>query len=760
MARFLSNPLRRNSLKCIRGVQRRPLPRQCLSIFRIGHTRSMQTKDTHDENVREATSRPPDLPFRPKADKYDLDDPWALFKKSCMMLKSEPPPVTTFEIGGEVVVYGYVGRRKDMGANFSFCNFEHKDSKIDIQIVSSWREPGSRQHDAHLSLKSIPTHSPVIMMGTVHETKRIYRDLLIEAKGHKRVELKLTYIRGLNTFPKDIAYSQIPKDTVWSPKSRHLQLRFDPFLRDRLLFRNWVKKSLVSSLESQGFVEIETPILFKSTPEGAREFLVPTRRQGYAYALPQSPQQYKQTLMAGGIVKYYQFAKCFRDEDHRADRQPEFTQLDLEMGFATGRNVMTLISSLVRSLFLKLHERWKIVDIDGVRHPVRIPASESQPSVKSEKEDDLSEGEIKAPALINRFPRPTNKTGELGAIEIIKYEDAMGRYGSDKPDLRIEMPWVSRIYRMGPKGKGLPSNFVSMITSLEDPVVEGCRIRLSDPSQTLKFIKGFMDALPTTTIKLSPDSSPGVFVYNSAKPLNGLSALGHEGVQVLDDMKQSWSECEDGDIIIMHARKEGFTGGSTDFGKLRTAIYWAAVKQGLIPENHGFRPLWVNAFPLFSPTGDDPGQGGTAGICSTHHPFTAPLEGEDFDRLRNNPLRAKADHYDLVINGVEIGGGSRRIHVADIQEYVLRDILKMTDEGIGQFSHLLDALRSGCPPHAGFAFGFDRLISVLLDVPSVRDVIAFPKTNKGEDPLVGSPAKITPEQKKTYHIFEESDKIK
>ncbi|KAI1454706.1 tRNA synthetases class II-domain-containing protein [Annulohypoxylon moriforme] len=756
MARFLLKTLRRNPLRCISHIHRRPLPRQCQSIFQLQHTRSIFKEVTYDEDSRGVTARNKVLAFPDERNKYTLEDPFQIFEEACMVLRDQPPKTPKFEIGQDVMVYGYIGRRKDMGSKLSFCGFEPKDSKADVQIVSSWEDPGSRQYFAHQNLRVIPSNSPVMVMGTVQEPKKTATDPLVEAKGLAKVELKLQYIRCLNTFPKDVVIS---KDTVWSPKSRHMQLRFDPFLRDRLFFRTWVKRTLVRILGQEEFLEIETPILFKSTPEGAREFLVPTRRQGYAYALPQSPQQYKQTLMAGGIQRYYQFAKCFRDEDHRADRQPEFTQLDLEMAFATGREVMNLVTMMVMTLFIKLHKAWKIVEIDGIRHPVRI-APEGYESNKEMMEKLSSpetgpKDEIKVPKIINRFPKP-------GSIKVMKYEDAMGRYGTDKPDMRIELPWASRIYRIGKKGRGLPERFVKMISDLPDPIVEGFKLHLNDcsTSQAIHFIRGFMDNLPNTTLKISSESAPGVFVYDSKKPLNGLSALGHDGVEVLETMKHSWPQCEDGDIIIMHARNEGAQyGGSSDLGRLRTALYWGAVKQGLIPENNEFKVLWVHGFPLFSPTGDEVGQGGTAGICATHHPFTSPLHDKDFKHFRKNPLKAKADHYDLVINGVEVGGGSRRIHVAEVQEYVMRDILKMTDEGIGQFSHLIDALRSGCPPHAGFAIGFDRLISVLLDVPSVRDVIAFPKTNRGEDLLVGSPAKVTPEQKKTYHIFEESDTI-
>lgn len=297
-----------------------------------------------------------------------------------------------------------------------------------------------------------------------------------------------------------------------------------------------------------------------------------------------------------------------------------------------------------------------------------------------------------------------------------------------------------------------------MITSLQDPVVEACKFRLEGtPQESAKFIQNLFDMLPNTTHKLGGDSTPGVFVVDSSKPLQGLAALGHEAAEKLLGFKSNyWVPAADGDVIIIHARKnQPFYGGSTELGRLRKLIYDTAVEQGLMPKDNSLNYVWVNKFPLFSPLDGEPGQGGSAGFCATHHPFTAPLTAEDVDLLRTDPLKATADHYDLVLNGVEIGGGSRRIHVAEVQEYVMRDVLKMSEEGIGQFSHLLEALRAGCPPHAGFAFGFDRLMSVICGVPSIRDVIAFPKNNKGEDQLVGSPSKTTLAQQKMYHLFTE-----
>ena len=317
-----------------------------------------------------------------------------------------------------------------------------------------------------------------------------------------------------------------------------------------------------------------------------------------------------------------------------------------------------------------------------------------------------------------------------------------------------------------------------MITSIEGPrCVDAVRFRFEDPeSKTMlsprasgDFIRAFMDGLPKTPLKLSPGSSPGVLVYDRAKPLNGLAPLGHEAAEAYNqlgtnpfplDMENNttWGPLEDGDVIILFARKpEPWNRTCSDIGRLRTAIHEAAVAQSLIPRTHEFKPIWIHRFPMFTPeeseSGPGTGQGGSTGLSATHHPFTAPRAREDLELLRTDPLAATADHYDLVINGIEVGGGSRRIHVAKVQEYVFREVLGMDPQGVARYSHLLDALRAGCPPHAGFALGFDRFVSILCDVPSVRDVIAFPKNNKGQDLLVGSPSKYTIEQAKNYHLL-------
>ncbi|KAI1818208.1 tRNA synthetases class II-domain-containing protein [Poronia punctata] len=629
-----------------------------------------------------------------------------LFRRSLNVPEAVDP--AAFEPHRNVTVNGFLGKRRDQSSKLSFVDIQLNDkTRRNLQVVSGWETEGSEEHATHLSLKDVPAYSPVSITGTLELNKR---------GGY---ELRLSSIKPLNEFPSDIIVS---KSVVWSPNVRHLQTRFDTPLYERLVLRDEIQGALSTYLRNKGFVGVETPVLFKSTPEGAREFLVPTRRRGFVYALPQSPQQYKQVLMAGGIPRYFQFAKCFRDEDHRADRQPEFTQLDMEMAFATGTTVQETINGMIQHIMEKIFKH-KRTSADGKWH-------------FSLAKDDSPDS---APV---RFDFPT-----------MSYNTAITKYGIDKPDLRIKASQASLIR---PVGHFLSDEFKSMITNLDSPIIEACKFRFDGSrAESAKLIRKFFDTLPKTTHKLRGHSTPGVFVFDSSKPLQGLSSLGYEAAdKLIDHSDDGWTSCEDGDVIIIHARENnGNPGGSTELGRIRKLIYDLAVEKGLLPRSDELKFTWVDKFPLFSPSDEDPGQGGAAGFSATHHPFTAPLTPEDVDLLVTDPLKAVADHYDLVLNGVEIGGGSRRIHIAGLQEYIMRDVLKMPDEGVRQFSHLLEALRAGCPPHAGFALGFDRFLSVLFDVPSVRDVIAFPKTNKGEDPFAGSPSEATLAQKRTYHLF-------
>ncbi|EMC94876.1 hypothetical protein BAUCODRAFT_149957 [Baudoinia panamericana UAMH 10762] len=565
-----------------------------------------------------------------------------------------------------------------------------------IQIVSSVTKDADSISLPHNVLETLKEHTPVIVQGTVKGRQALVgKESTSAATGGKSsritaVEIKLEDIQPLNTLPSDLI---VASGTVFPPEQRHLQIRHDSSLREALKFRSKAARFIRDYLvDKHDFVEIETPLLFKSTPEGAREFLVPTRNTGMAYALPQSPQQYKQILMASGMPRYMQIARCFRDEDLRADRQPEFTQVDLEMAFANGEDVMRTVEDMVRALWSQLLE------------------------IKQSDE----------------------------AFSRLTYDEAMSRYGSDKPDLRFGTD-IRRIEYM------LPVDLVSKIGPLTDPIVEVVKFSLSDDIAAMRqFVNAFMDSPEAQPFITNPDGQPGIFIIDSRRPLQGLQSFGFEAAEQLEEILQ----LQDGDLVVLQARKNApFSGGSTPLGNLRLALHKAAVKQGLLPTPQGFAFTWITDFPLFSPNNDsDPGQGGSAGISSTHHPFTAPKTAADVDLLLTNPLQVKADHYDLVVNGVELGGGSRRIHNAAMQEFIMRDVLKMTEERIKDFAHLLAVLSAGCPPHAGMALGFDRLIAVMLGKESVRDVIAFPKSGKGEDMLVKSPTRMTEEQLKTYHL--------
>ena len=589
-------------------------------------------------------------------------------------------------IGQDVVLHGYLGSRSDLTKGLSFCPLLSTDLRSSVQLTSKVQDSASPHHAL---FKSLQQNVPVAVSGKVQpKAKPKHASEVAGASVDQEVELLVADVVALNEGPNQdvLQAANIPA------QFRHLQLKQSSELRAALSFRADVGQHCRNALREEGFTEVETPLLFKSTPEGAREFLVPTRIQGHAYALPQSPQQYKQILMASGVPRYFQFAKCFRDEDHRADRQPEFTQLDLEMAFATGQDVMDTVEHLVKNL-------WRAL--------LQSPLSETQ------------------------FPR-------------MSYEHVMSVYGSDKPDLRLGME-IQRIHHM------LPVDLVSKITPHLDPIVEVFKLRLDDPSDTRSFIARFMDSPAAEPYQKNPDGQPGIFVYNSRQPLGGLMPFGFEAAEQLEETLQ----LEEGDLVVIQARKnEPISGGSTMLGLLRRDLHKAAVSAELLEPPQGWEFLWVNDFPLFTPDGanSDPGQGGSAGITATHHPFTSPATLKDLEKLESNPLQVKADHYDLVLNGVELGGGSRRIHDSGLQEHVLRDVLKMSDERMGDFEHLLQILKSGCPPHAGFAIGFDRLIATMLGKESIRDVIAFPKSGRGEDLLVKSPTRMTENQLDTYHL--------
>lgn len=292
-------------------------------------------------------------------------------------------------------------------------------------------------------------------------------------------------------------------------------------------------------------------------------------------------------------------------------------------------------------------------------------------------------------------------------------------------------------------------------------MVEAFSFSLEDcsPQMARKFVNQFMDELPTHLAD-NPDGKPQVLIFDSSKPMCGFSSLGFEHQDVLDLVSEG-RELNDGGLVVFQAREKSagqYCSGSTKLGELRSTLWKALLEAGYMSKPQLGEPgslqfVWVTEFPMFKPVEEgEPGQGGAAGISAAHHPFTAPLSQADLEVLFTDPLQAKSAAYDLVLNGIEIGGGSERNHTAEIQEFIMRDVLKMTDQRINDFSHLFEALRTGCPPHAGFALGFDRMTALMTDTSTVRDVIAFPKTMKGEDAFVQSPSKLNDEQLAPYGL--------
>lgn len=332
-------------------------------------------------------------------------------------------------------------------------------------------------------------------------------------------------------------------------------------------------------------------------------------------------------------------------------------------------------------------------------------------------------------------------------VSKMTYKYAMTNYGSDKPDERIG----AKIRRAD---GFLPSNLKGMLTSLDDPIIDLLKLDMNGtkPNESRSFVSSFMQLPSSEKYATNPDGMPGITVYDPEKPLEGLASFGHEAAARV----AATYKLEAGDIVVLQARpNKPLTGSSTPLGNLRVDLHAAAVNAGHIQPLKGYSIFWINEFPLFSPVEEsEPGNGGTAGICSTHHPFTAPIFQQEGDlaKLVTDPLSVVGDHFDLVINGVEVGGGSTRIHDSKMQEFILRDVLKMRPERVEDFRHLLNALATGCPPHAGFAIGFDRLMTILTKSKSVKDVIAFPKDGQGRDPFVNSPSPLNKEQISTYHL--------
>lgn len=448
-------------------------------------------------------------------------------------------------------------------------------------------------------------------------------------------------------------------------KYRYLDLRHER-LQKNIILRHQITKAIRDFLDQERFLEIETPILIKGTPEGSREYLVPSRiYPGNFFVLPQSPQQLKQLLMISGFDRYFQIARCFRDEDQRGDRQPEFTQLDVELSFTTEKEVMELTERLLIELTEKFTPTKKI---------------QSKP-----------------------FP-------------VLTWKEAMEQYGSDKPDLRFEMRLTD----------------VSEVVKNCDFKVFSSIVKNSGVVKALK-VEGVSDWPRSELDKLEElaknHGAKGLayFVYKEEGLKSPIAKfLGEETINKITEITQA----KTGDIVFFGA--DSFEKACNVLGQVRLAC---AKKLDLIDESL-FAYCWVNEFPMFEEDGE------TGGLAAMHHPFTRPMD-EDKELMNTNPSEARAIAYDIVLNGIEVGGGSLRIHEQALQKQVFKT-LNISDEKAEQlFGHMLEAFQYGAPPHGGIAWGLDRLLMIFADEPNIREVIAFPKDQKAKDLMLGAPSETT-----------------
>src|SRR5215510_1256255 len=571
------------------------------------------------------------------------------------------------DIGKQVTLMGWVARRRDFG-ELTFIDLRDRAGITQV-VFNSEDAP-----EAHAKAKELRGEYVIAVIGEVVARDANTRNPKI-ATGDVEVHAKELFVLNdarTPPFQLDASGDALASEDL-RLKYRYLDLR-RPQLQANLHLRHRVVNEIRRYMTAQSFTEIETPILIKSTPEGARDYIVPSRIQpGKFFALPQSPQLFKQLCMIGGLDKYFQIAHCFRDEDLRADRQPEFTQLDVEMSFARLEDIYRLIEGLFASVF-------KLINVD-----LPVP-----------------------------FPRFT-------------FAEVMGRYGSDKPDLRI---------------KGLELQDTDMPALLEGEqakgivVPGGAKLSRKQLDELQEFAKRY-GAKFLAWIKLGDEISSSL-----------LKTLGSDGVTQI----ASAAGANKGDAVLIVSGKPKVVAAS--LGALRNEV---AKRENLIPSDV-YAPLWVTDFPMFEFHEED------GRYYSMHHPFTSPVD-EDLELLERAveggetnllaQIRTKA--YDPVINGVEMASGSIRIHRRDVQRLVFKALGMTTEEARERFGFFLDALEYGTPPHGGIAPGIDRLMMVLAGTDNMRDVIAFPKTASAADLMIDAPGEVDPKQLEELHLRVVSD---
>ena len=569
--------------------------------------------------------------------------------------------LTASDINTKVTLAGWVQKSRDKGF---MIWIDLRDRYGLTQLIFDEERTAANLMDI---AKSLGREFVIQVTGTVIE--RQSKNPNMKTGAIEVLVTELTILNAAKTPPFTIEDKTDGGEDV-RMKYRYLDIRRNP-VKENLLFRHKVSMEVRKYLSDEGFVDVETPYLIKSTPEGARDFLVPSRmNQGQFYALPQSPQTFKQLLMIGGLDKYFQIVKCFRDEDLRADRQPEFTQIDCEMAFVEQEDILNTFEGLTRHL---------LKEIKGV---------------------DVAE-----------FPR-------------MQYDDAMKLYGNDKPDIRFEMKFGELNTVAQHKEFGV-FNKAELVVGIAIP--GGATYTRKEIDKLVDWVRRpQVGALGMVYVKCNEDGS-----YKSS-------------VDKFYDQNdlEKWAEvtgAKAGDLICVL---------SGDTNKVRaqlSALRMEMAERLGLRNPKEFAPLWVVDFPLLELDEE------TGHYHAMHHPFTSPKPGQ-LELLDSKPGEVKANAYDLVLNGNEIGGGSIRIHDKEIQAIMLKKLGFSDEEAKAQFGFLMDAFEYGAPPHGGIAFGLDRLVSILGGQETIRDFIAFPKNNSGRDVMIDSPATIDDTQLKELNI--------
>ncbi|KJR48544.1 Aspartyl-tRNA synthetase [Desulfosporosinus sp. I2] len=568
------------------------------------------------------------------------------------------------KVGQVVRLLGWVQRRRDHGG---LIFVDLRDRSGIVQVVFGPEKMGEGFSNA----ESLRSEFVVSIQGQVMARPEGMINPNLATGTIEIVAGVLEILNGAKTPPYYLV-DQVEVDETVRLKHRYLDLR-RPEMQAVFKTRHQVTQIMRNFFDKQGFYEIETPMLIKSSPEGARDYLVPSRvHPGEFYALPQSPQIYKQLLMVGGMEKYFQIARCFRDEDLRADRQPEFTQLDIEMSFVEVEDILPMMEQLMVRIF----------------------------------------SETMGKSVVTPFPRLT-------------YKEAMDRFGSDKPDMRFGMELIDVGDLVAKTGFKVFANVVANGGSVKCICAKGCSgMPRREIDDLAKYVSTYRAKGLAWIVMAEEGIKSPIAKFFTEEEMNAL--IERVGA-------------ETGDIVFFVA--DTYSVVSEALGHLRLEL---AKRLSLIPEDT-LNFLWVTEFPLLEYDEDQ------QRYIAIHHPFTAPMD-EDILLLETEPIKVRAKAYDMVLNGIELGGGSIRIHRRGIQEQIFSALGLSPEESVDKFGYLLEAFEYGTPPHGGVAFGLDRLIMLLTGKDNIRDVIAFPKTQSASDLMAHAPSPVADKQLKDLHI--------